>query len=127
MDLATIIGLAMAGLMVLGAIIIESGGDISAINSYVPTSGPIIAAYMLVVGGTLAATMVTAPLSGTIGLPKAILKTMMPGKHESPSELAMLFVRLSEKARREGLLSLEEEEHNIHSEFMKKGIIGVVD
>ena len=127
MDLATIIGLAAAGLFVLGAIIIESGGDISAINSYIPTSGPIIAAYMLVVGGTLAATMVTAPLSGMIGLPKAILKAMMPGKHESPSELAMLFVRLSEKARREGLLSLEEEEHNIHSEFMKKGIIGVVD
>jgi chemotaxis protein MotA len=51
----------------------------------------------------------------------------MPGKHDSAADLAALFVRLSEKARREGLLSLEEEEATLHNDFMKKGIMLVVD
>src|SRR5205085_10692368 len=71
--------------------------------------------------------MITTPLSGMISLPKALMKAIMPGKHESASDLAALFVRLSEKARREGLLSLEEEEGTLHNDFMKKGIMLIVD
>ncbi|MBM4417072.1 MAG: motility protein A [Chloroflexi bacterium] len=127
MDIATVGGLALAVLLVVGAIIVEGGGNVGGLAAYIPTSGPIAAAYMLVVGGTLAATVVTGPLSGATGLPKALIKTMMPGHHEDPAELAVQFVRLSEKARREGLLSLEEEEQSIHNEFMKKGMRQVVD
>ncbi|TAK25346.1 MAG: motility protein A [Chloroflexota bacterium] len=127
MDLAAIGGLALAVLLVIGAIVVEGGGDFGTLAGYVPTSGPVAAAYMLVVGGTMAATTVTSPLEGAIGMPKAILKALMPGHHEAPVDLALLFVRLSEKARREGLLSLEEEEAAIHNEFMKKGMRQVVD
>src|SRR5688500_15380326 len=110
MDLAVIVGLGLAFLLVVAAIIIEANFDISTLFAYLPLTNAVLAAWLLVVGGTVAATMVTSPLSGTIGLAKAILKTMMPGSHESAGDLAALFVRLSEKARREGLLSLEEEE-----------------
>jgi chemotaxis protein MotA len=123
MDLATIIGLVLAVAMVLGAITIEG----TPLEPFFPWSHSGMPAWMLVVGGTMAATMITAPLSGLLGLPKAMMRAVMPGKHETASDLAALFVRLSEKARREGLLSLEEEEATLHNEFMKKGIMLVVD
>jgi chemotaxis protein MotA len=123
MDLATIIGLVFAMAMVFGSITVEG----TPLEPFFPWSHSGMPAWMLVVGGTMAATMVTTPLSGMIALPKAMMRAMMPGKHETPSDLAALFVRLSEKARREGLLSLEEEEATLHNEFMKKGIMLVVD
>src|SRR5688500_5648838 len=122
MDIAAVAGLGLAMILVIAAIIIEANFDISTLFAYLPLSNAVAAAWLVVVGGTLAATMVTSPLSGTIGMAKAILKTLMPGSHESAGDLAALFVRLSEKARREGLLSLEEEEGAIHNEFMKKGM-----
>jgi chemotaxis protein MotA len=123
MDLATIIGLVLAVAMVLGAITIEG----TPLDPFFPWSHSGMPAWLLVIGGTLAATMITAPLSGLIGLPKTMMRAIMPGRHETASDLAALFVRLSEKARREGLLSLEEEEATLHNEFMKKGIMLVVD
>src|SRR5688500_124388 len=110
MDLAAVAGLGIALLLVIAAIIIEANFDVSTLFAYLPLSNAVLSAWLLVVGGTIAATMVTSPLSGTLGLAKAILKTLMPGPHETAGDLATLFVRLSEKARREGLLSLEEEE-----------------
>jgi chemotaxis protein MotA len=127
MDLAAIAGLGIALLLVIAAILIEANFDVSTLFAYLPLTNAVLAAWLLVVGGTIAATMVTSPLSGTLGLAKAILKTLMPGAHETAGDLATLFVRLSEKARREGLLSLEEEEGAIHNEFMKKGMQQVVD
>ncbi|HZQ99649.1 MAG TPA: motility protein A [Chloroflexota bacterium] len=124
MDLATIIGLLLAVVACFTSIAVLEGTPITPFFPWSESGAP---AYALVVVGTIAATMVTAPLSGIIGLPKAILKAMMPGKHETASDLAALFVRLSEKARREGLLSLEEEESTLHNDFMKKGIMLVVD
>lgn len=121
MDIATIVGLLLAVGAVLFAILFE-GTPIEAFFPWVH-----MGSWALVVGGTIAATIVQAPLSGVIGLPKALMTTIMPGKHETPADLAALFVRLSEKARREGLLSLEEEEGTLHNEFMKKGIMLVVD
>src|SRR5688500_6274620 len=103
MDLAAIVGLVMAGILVIAAIVIEANYDASILVSYLPVTNAVLAAWLVVVGGTLAATMVTSPLSGTIGMAKAIMKTLMPGAHESTGDLAALFVRLSEKARREGL------------------------
>src|SRR5262245_57570160 len=123
MDLATIIGLVLAIAMVLGSITVEG----TPLEPFFPWSHAGMPAWMLVVGGTMAATLITAPLSGMIALPKAMMRAIMPGKHETASDLAALFVRLSEKARREGLLSLEEEEATLHNEFMKKGIMLVVD
>jgi chemotaxis protein MotA len=123
MDLATIIGLVLAIAMVLGAITLEG----TPLEPFFPWSHAGMPAWMLVVGGTMAATMITAPLSAMIALPKAMMRAIMPGKHETASDLAALFVRLSEKARREGLLSLEEEEATLHNDFMKKGIMLVVD
>lgn len=124
MDLATIIGLVLAVVSLYVGISVLEGTPLEPFFPWSEVGAP---AYMLVVVGTLAATMVTTPLSGMIALPKAMLRALMPGKHDTASDLAALFVRLSEKARREGLLSLEEEEATLHNDFMKKGIMLVVD
>jgi chemotaxis protein MotA len=124
MDLATIIGLVLALVACFVSISVLEG---TPLEPFFPWSHAGAPAYMLVVVGTIAATMITAPLSAMIALPKAMMRALMPGKHETASDLAALFVRLSEKARREGLLSLEEEEATLHNDFMKKGIMLVVD
>ena len=121
MDLATIIGLILAIASVLAAMFIEN----IPYSQFYPWTHS--GAWFIVVLGAFAASMVTTPLSGLVGLPKALMRAFLPGKHETASDLAALFVRLSEKARREGLLSLEEEEGTLHNDFMKKGIMLVVD
>lgn len=123
MDIATILGLILAAVFVLVTLMLEG----TPLDPFMPWAMPGTASWAIVVGGTVAATMATQPLGATLGLGKAILRAIMPGKHESPADLALLFVRLAEKARREGLLSLEEEEGAIHNEFMKTGIMLVVD
>jgi chemotaxis protein MotA len=59
-------------------------------------------------------------------LPKVFQKAIFAGK-EDPLEAVQTFVRLADKARREGLLSLEDEAAGLHDEFMKDGIQEVVD
>ena len=123
MDIATIVGLVLAVAFVLLTLTLEG----TPLEPFMPWAMPGTASWSIVVGGTFAATLATQPLSGTLGLGRAMLRAFMPGTHESPADLAALFVRLAEKARREGLLSLEEEEATLHSEFMKTGIMLVVD
>ena len=123
MDLATIIGLVLAVAMVLGAITIEG----TPLEPFFPWSHSGMPAWMLGRRRHDRGHHGHGAAERLIGLPKAMLRAMMPGKHETASDLAALFVRLSEKARREGLLSLEEEEATLHNEFMKKGIMLVVD
>src|SRR5699024_4372959 len=43
------------------------------------------------------------------------------------SELIQLFVSLSERARREGILALENELEDVEDEFVRKGILLAVD
>lgn len=123
MDLATILGLILAVVFVFLTLTLEG----TPLGPFMPHQMPGMASWAIVVGGTMAATMATQPLGVTTGISKAMMRAMMPGKHETASDLAALFVRLSEKARREGLLSLEEEEGTLHNDFMKKGIMLVVD
>lgn len=80
----------------------------------------------IVVGGTIAALFVQYPLSAILRLPR-IAKHAFVGKTWSPNELINLMVGFAQKARREGLLALEEEAAQVDDDFLKKGIQLVVD
>ena len=117
MDLATILGLVVAIGSVLGGTILEGGS---------PASLYEMSAALIVVGGTIGATLVSFPMSSVAKLPKLLMKAFFT-KRENPASIVELFGRLAEKARREGLLSLEEESSTLKDDFLRKGIMLVVD
>ncbi len=116
MDLGTLIGLIVGITLIGGAIILE--GD-----AYMYVS---MVSLMIVLGGTLAATMVSFSL-GEVANVFRLLKVAFLGKKADPDETTYTLVDFAEKARREGLLALEEEVEGLDNEFLKKGVQLVVD
>ncbi len=119
MDFATIIGLLLAiGALALSAWI--GNVDVRIIFARYE-------AFILVFGGTIGATMVSYPLRTflrgvTDGMRTAFVE---PAYHER--EVIATLVSFAEKARREGLLALENEAAALEDEFMRKGIQLVID
>lgn len=85
-----------------------------------------IAAFFVVGGGLAAAILITFKFSELKLIPKVILESMKTKDHDL-EELIQTFVTLSEKARREGLLSLETALDDVDDPFIKKGILLAVD
>ncbi|HXE98054.1 MAG TPA: flagellar motor protein [Dongiaceae bacterium] len=117
MDLATVIGLVMAFGAVFGGAAIE-GVHITALIQ--PT------AALIVLGGTFGATFVSFPLSAIITALKSIKIAFLPAKvdHE---QVVKDIINYATKARRNGLISLEQEAQSVRDPFIKKGISLVVD
>ncbi|NEP77092.1 MAG: motility protein A [Okeania sp. SIO3B3] len=114
MDIATIIGTVMGFGLILAAMVL--GGNIGGFID-VPSA-------LIVVGGTIAATLVMFPLSVVLGTVKIGLKTIV-AKVPSPTAAIDEVVRLSDLGRREGLLALEKA--HVEDEFMRKGLRMVAD
>lgn len=116
MDIATILGLVFGfGFIVWG---IMGSGDII---SYIHTSS-----LLIVLGGTLGATMIAYPINDLKGIGK-IFKKAFFYKEVSVSGVIEQIIELANVARKEGLLSLEEFGDKLDDEFLKKGINLIVD
>ena len=116
MDLGTVIGFLLSNILVIGGIL--AGGDPMA---FVDTPSLLITG-----GGTLGAAIMANPLDRTKALPKIVRKAFF----SDPIDLMGLIqtlVSFAEKARREGLLALEEDAGQLDDEFMRKSIQLVVD
>ena len=118
MDLATLIGLILAIVGIIGGNILEGGNPAALVN---------IPGVMIVFVGTFGAVMISQPLSVIIGLPKFILKAFMGGATHNSAETVDLFVGMADKARREGLLALEADVDKIHDTFTRKGVQLMID
>ena len=117
MDLSTLIGLASGlGLIIFGIII--TGGTF---NSFVS-----IPSVVITIGGSFAALMVANPLSRILGLMRYVNISLRIPNYEEERIISQL-VTFSEKARREGLLALEDDLEEVEDEFLRKGIQLVVD
>lgn len=81
---------------------------------------------LLVVGGTLAATMVSMPMDQLRNV-FALLRVAFGGRTRSVDEVISLLVHFAEKARREGLLAMEDEASELDDPFLRKGLQLVVD
>ena len=117
MDLGSIIGLvgcfAMIGLGIIG-----SG---SGVLTFVD-----IPSVLIVVLGSWFALFTFSSISGALGIFSIIGLTMRVTNFDEKGIITRLMA-MSEKARREGLLALEEELEDLEDEFMKKGLRLVVD
>lgn len=117
MDLATVIGFVLAWGAFFGSVLME-GGDLKAfINP---------SAMVLVFGGTIGATVMSFPLSTITKLPMVAKNAFMGAPMDLAKTINTLVV-FAERARREGLLALEEQARDIDDEFLKKGVQLAVD
>jgi chemotaxis protein MotA len=117
MDLATLLGIviALAGILIGQAI---EGGSI--IQILQPT------AAMIVLGGTIGATMIGFPLA-TFKAAIADLIHLIKDHDFNPNSIIDDIVRFTNKARREGIIALEKDAQNIKDDFFKKAIMMAVD
>jgi chemotaxis protein MotA len=118
MDLATLIGLILAIVGIVGGNVLEGGNPAALVN---------LPGFMIVVVGTLGAGMISQPMSVMVGLPKFLMKALMGGKGHNSAETVDLFVTMADKARREGLLALEADVDKIHDAFTRKGVQLMID
>ncbi|MHB0912660.1 MAG: flagellar motor protein [Armatimonadota bacterium] len=117
MDLATIIGLLLAWGAVITALSIEGGSLKDLLNP---------SAFVLVIGGTLGATIISFPLKQILGLPGIMRKAFFCNETDL-AELIELVVGFARKARKYGILALEEEAGRTDNKFLRTGIQLVVD
>lgn len=121
MDITTIIGLILGFGGVLGGYLEEGHWDFSALPKLLQ-----LAAFLIVFGGGFGATLVAYPLSEF----KKLLTTMsmiFTQKKYNEIDIINELANLSEKARKDGLLSLEQDAQTNSNELIRKGLALVVD
>ncbi|MFZ7113247.1 MAG: motility protein A [Desulfatiglandales bacterium] len=111
MDIATLVGIVLAFSLVVTAITL---GGTFAIFINIPS-------MMIVVGGTLGASMINYPLPDILKVLKVVKNAFFSEKY-TVKDLIARFVSLAGTARREGILALESAIHEINDDFMKKGL-----
>ncbi|TRW45636.1 motility protein A [Georgenia yuyongxinii] len=117
MDLATIVGLVVAFAAVWGAMTIE-GTHVSSIL----LPGPIVIVFLGTIGAGLAGGMLKDAIHAVKQLPRAFVS-------KAPRQGATIptVVRLSDRARREGLLALEDDAREIEDDFLRDGLTAAID
>src|SRR4030065_2365608 len=101
MDPGALIGIIIVGALILVFIVMDGGG--AAVIAYIN-----IPSIMIVVGGTLAATIVRFPIPTVIGAIAVAKKTVFVKFGPIEEEIKRL-VEFCKESRREGLLGLEKE------------------
>ena len=116
MDIATIIGLLAAFGLVGWSI--QAGGNLNAFLN--------LTAAAIVPGGTFGSLLVHFPMSRLVGLFSILRKTLVYAQPEPDAVIAKM-VKYAERARREGMLALEDDSENETDEFLRKGLRLAVD
>lgn len=119
-DLLTPIGIT-AGFITISLAILASSGGTSGFATFIDA-----ASIFIVLGGVFASMLVTFKREQLKLIGKIIKETMYKEDRNTP-ELIGLFIRLSERARREGLLALEQELEDVEDPFIRKGVMLAVD
>ena len=117
MDIATIIGLILAAVMVLGSIVVGKG-QLGAFYS--------VSSFVLVIGGALSSAMISFPMSEIKKIASVTIKVFI-NKQKDLLTIINQLVSLSESARRDGLLALEGRIEEIDEPFLVLGIRLAVD
>ena len=117
MDIATIVGFVMGSTFILISLMNSSSGlrpfwDFNSV--------------LITIGGTLAAVTVSFPLSRLKDLPR-VTAIAFRERESDPVAIIDSMVDLAEKARREGLLALEDCVNRTEDEFLRRGIQLIVD
>ena len=85
-----------------------------------------IPALVIILGGTLGALIVSFSLKDVLRIPRLVAQSMRAVKGPSP-ELAQTLLDFAERARKDGILSLEDTVEEIDDPTLRKGLQLVVD
>ena len=116
MDKTTLPGLILALIALLGGAYMEGT---------TPDKLIMLPAFIIVFGGTIGAAMISFPLVVTTNIPKYFTILIKDVQHDL-THVVDTFVTLADRARREGLLALEQEASSLEP-FTRRGIQMVVD
>ncbi len=116
-DVATLAGLLLAFGGVVGGLILE-GGEIHDIAQYT--------AAVIVLGGTLGAVLIATPLSVAIGATKQLFAVFFD-RASSPDAAIEEIIEYATKARKNGIVSLEQDADNVADPFLRKALNLAVD
>jgi chemotaxis protein MotA len=117
MDRATQIGLGLGFVAIIGSNLMEGGS---------PTSLLLLPPMFLVLGGTVGAAMAGGTMADAKNAVQS-LKRALTWKHVPNSDLVAVVVKMADKARREGLLTLEDAVRDVEDDFLKRGVSLAVD
>ena len=122
-DISMVLGIGLAVTMLIAAFIVEGGNPVKLLS---------VSAAMIIVGGTFGAITVSFGLPVVLKeIPAGFIRALSSVEHDQ-SKLVNLFVTFAEKARKEGLLSLEEDiQSDLSSDeydpLVKRGLSLVID
>lgn len=116
MDIATVLGILMSTGFIVWSILLS--GELGAYFDF--------PSIVIVVGGTIAATMMAYPMETLKSIGKIFRKAFFY-KDEEYDKVIEEIIELANVARRDGLLALEEHANESDDEFLKKSIMLIVD
>lgn len=121
MELGTLAGLVLGMIFICASILILGEWDPGALLEFVDPPS-----VMIVFGGTLAAGAISVKLPRFISYFKAFGVTLKPPVMDPAGAIGTI-VSLANTARKEGVLALEETAANMDDQFLKKGVMLIVD
>lgn len=121
MDIASVVGLLLCTGAVVFGVLSSAGYDIAGFLSFVD-----IPSIIITIGGSFSAVMASFSMADFIGGFKSFALVLKEPSF-NVSEIIQKIIELSNIARKEGLLSLEEAAGDLEDEFLKKGILLIVD
>jgi len=116
-DIATFVGLLLAVGGIVGGLLLE-GGQITDIAQYT--------AAIIVLGGTLGATLIATPLPVMIAAMKKMLAVFFE-KAVTPDSTIEEIIGYAGKARKNGIVSLEQDADAVADPFLRKALNLAVD
>ncbi|MBQ0042250.1 MAG: motility protein A [Lachnospiraceae bacterium] len=120
MDIASLAGLVVCIVLVLWAII-SGAGVAGLVNNFVD-----VQSVLITLGGAFCSVLASNTMADFIGGLKSF-GLVIKAYSVNVAEVITKIIDLSNVARKEGLLSLEEAAGNLDDQFMKKGILLIVD
>src|SRR5574344_1246814 len=116
MDIASLLGIVLGAAMVVFGIITGKSG-VAALGNFVD-----IPSVIITIGGSVSGVLASNSLSDFINGFKSF-KLVFKTVNSDASEVIKNIINLSNVARKEGLLALEEAANGIEDEILKKGIM----
>ncbi len=120
MDIATILGIVLCGIFVVIGIITGPDGVAALGNFWDEVS------VLVTFGGAFSCMLTTTTIRGYLAGLKSFSQALRVIKYDEALMIKTI-IDLSNIARKEGLLALEEAANNLDDEFLKKGVLLVVD
>lgn len=116
MDIATLVGLFVAGALVVSSILM--GGSGAWFINY--------PSLMIVVGGTMGATLLAYPIGDVLSV-FGVVKNVFLHRSQPISRLIPMIAQVAKKARQEGILAFESQLNQIEDPFLARGLQMAID